>query len=92
MDKGQTVAELVFFRKGSRTHTYDKKNGNLAHNSVIALYKDSYNSIWIGTFLGGLNYYDSKTRTFRSIELNGNTKLDVRCFFEDSRHRIWVGE
>ena len=88
---GTDGSGISVFQKGLRTHTYDKKNGNLAHNSVIALYKDSYNNIWIGTFLGGLNYYDSKTRTFRSIELNGNTKLDVRCFFEDSRHRIWVG-
>lgn len=40
---GTDGSGISVFQKGLRTHTYDKKNGNLAHNSVIALYKDSYN-------------------------------------------------
>lgn len=79
------------FSKGKRIAIYNQENGNLTHNSVIALHKDSQNNIWIGTFAGGVNFYDQQRKTFRQIKLNGTSDSDVRCFYEDKKQNIWIG-
>jgi ligand-binding sensor domain-containing protein len=36
----------------------------LSHDNITRLYKDSTNTLWIGTLGGGLNKFDPKTETF----------------------------
>ncbi|MDR2916844.1 MAG: response regulator [Tannerella sp.] len=77
--------------KGKRTAIYNKENGNLSHNSITTMFKDSKNNIWIGTFFSGIDLYNHKTNTFNSIQINNARNQDVRCFFEDKHGFIWVG-
>ena len=79
------------FDKGKRVAIYNKENGDLTHNSVLASQRDSGNNIWLGTFYGGLNFYNAQTKRFSNILLNGEKNQDVRCLFEDKEHRMWVG-
>ena len=51
-----------------RPNIFDK-NG-LTSESLRALYKDNNNSIWIGTFYGGVNIWNSSNNNFRKIIQN----------------------
>ena len=83
---------INIFENGSRTAIYNKKNKNLSSNTIQASYKDSKNNIWLGAFLGGVNFYDDKTKQFQQIPIDNNYQHDVRCFFEDvNNKKIWVG-
>ncbi|MDL2208476.1 response regulator [Parabacteroides sp. OttesenSCG-928-O15] len=79
------------FENGKRVALYTKEGGELTHNSVLAVQRDSKNNIWLGTFYGGLNFYDNQTKRFKSIPLQGENTQDIRCFFEDKDHRMWIG-
>nr|WP_320037922.1 two-component regulator propeller domain-containing protein [uncultured Bacteroides sp.] len=79
------------FEKGKRIAIYNKESGQLSDNAVLSMFNDSQNNIWIGTYLGGVNCYNNKNKQFKQIVLGGKNKLDVRCFFEDLHHNLWVG-
>lgn len=79
------------FDKGKRVAIYNKENGRLTHNSVLAAERDSENNIWLGAFYGGVSFYDNRTKQFRSIRLNDRNDQDVRCFFEDNNKHMWIG-
>lgn len=78
------------FDKGKRVAIYNKENGRLTHNSILAAQRDSENNIWLGAFYGGLNFYDAQAKRFSPIALEGQNNQDVRCLFEDKDHRMWV--
>ncbi len=44
-------------------HSFTRKSG-LSHGSIRSLYTDSKGSVWIGTYMGGLNYYDKDNQKF----------------------------
>ena len=79
------------FENGKRVHLFTKESGNLSHNSIQALFKDSFHNIWIGSFMGGVNHYDHQSKRFASLLLDGKSNQDVRCFYEDNENNIWVG-
>ncbi|WP_321426071.1 two-component regulator propeller domain-containing protein [uncultured Bacteroides sp.] len=79
------------YERGKRIAIYNKENGALSNNSVLSLFNDSQNNIWIGTFFGGVNCYNTKSKQFKQVVLGGKTKQDIRCFFEDLNHNLWVG-
>jgi len=65
------------------------------HQNISSLSKDSNNNIWIGTFGGGLNKYDAKTKLFTYFKKNKNkhnTLLSnqVTRVFVDSYDDVWV--
>ena len=73
-----------------------QKYPNLPHNSIWSLYKDSNNSIWIGTWLGGLCFHNkynnsfqhhSQTRSRKSLSSN-----IISCFAQiPNSSKILVG-
>lgn len=73
-----------------------QKYPNLPHNSIWSLYKDSNNSIWIGTWLGGLSFHNkynnsfqhhSQTRSRKSLSSN-----IISCFAQiPNSSKILVG-
>lgn len=74
---------------------HDPDNPNsLGFNSVLALMGDRNGNIWIGTFLGGLNRYNTRTGKFfryqndpvRASSLSHDL---VRSIVEDKAGRIW---
>ncbi len=69
---------------------------SLSDRTILVLFKDSRNRLWIGTERGGLNRYDSSSGEFTRFisdplvpdSLSNNTVLAIQ---EDSLGQIWVG-
>ncbi|MBU0473621.1 MAG: hypothetical protein KKF62_05615 [Bacteroidetes bacterium] len=64
--------------------------------SVNALYKDSRNNIWIGTWLDGLYMYDPKSKLINhylpeKVNSSSISSNKVISIFEDSQKNIWIG-
>ncbi len=69
---------------------------NLKDKAVISIYEDSYQNILIGTYLWGFYLFNLKTRLYKNIKIEQNSRFfafsnDVRCFFEDTQGQLWVG-
>lgn len=52
--------------------------------------------LWVGTWGGGVNYFNPETEVFTAYRYNANdpTSLSndvVRCIYVDSKDRVWVG-
>jgi signal transduction histidine kinase/DNA-binding response OmpR family regulator len=62
---------LIFHNTTLNTYThYNEENNSLTRNNVKSVYYDKNNEVlWIGTHLGGLNKYDSKSKKFSAIEI-----------------------
>ncbi|WP_221657916.1 hybrid sensor histidine kinase/response regulator transcription factor [Bacteroides salyersiae] len=82
---------INLFEKNKRIAIFNEENRSINHNSVISQYRDSQGNIWIGTFFAGVNFYNSHTKRFERIDLEGSPNYDARCFYEDNRHNIWIG-
>ncbi|MEO8398356.1 MAG: two-component regulator propeller domain-containing protein [Ignavibacteriaceae bacterium] len=68
------LTDKITFKKNASTNNknyvefehyrFDKKNRNsLSDDKIISLYEDKYNSIWIGTFEGGLNKLSNEQKS-----------------------------
>ncbi len=69
---------------------------SLSHNWIWSLMIDSNKELWIGTDGGGINIYDDKNETFRTIHHdpnNANTISSNRtsALFQDANGDYWVG-
>ncbi len=69
---------------------------SLSQNSIMALYKDDKNIIWLGTYKQGLNYLNSDIVRFTCYhhEIANSRSLpydDINCFAEDKLGNIWMG-
>ena len=79
------------YLKGTSAPLSIKRNRRNSFKLYTHFLQDSKGNLWFGSFQGGISYYDSRNRTFRSISLMGQSNQDVRTIYEDSRHNIWVG-
>ncbi|MCC8174125.1 MAG: hybrid sensor histidine kinase/response regulator, partial [Odoribacter sp.] len=48
----------------SKYKSYNLQEGSLSHFSVYALYRDKAGTLWVGTYAGGVNYYNPYNRRF----------------------------
>lgn len=77
-------------------HKVPAGDDGISHSSVRAICPDRQGGIWLGTFFGGLNYYNPLNNQISSLR-KGNTagkSLNdniVSVMTEDSRQRIWIG-
>lgn len=83
-------------RNITRFRQQDGAKGGLNDNYVLALYEDSRQQMWVGTWNGGVNRYDPRTGTFTQIkDLPGApaalSAFPVTAFQEDHEGAIWVG-
>ncbi|WP_418263707.1 two-component regulator propeller domain-containing protein [Flavobacterium faecale] len=68
---------------------------HISSNSVYSLHAvDS--GVWIGTFHGGINFYDFKTKTISHCFINNKNRIpmhsiDVQSFVTDKKSNLWVG-
>lgn len=69
--------------------------GSLSQNSVRCILRDNQKGMWVGTYFGGLNYYNpqknrfTKIRHNRSIDANNH---NITSFItQDSHQRLWLG-
>jgi signal transduction histidine kinase/CheY-like chemotaxis protein/ligand-binding sensor domain-containing protein len=83
---------------GSNFYNYRQDNANRAalnNNSIWSIYPDTKGNLWLGTFSGGVNFFNRDTDKFKHYQNNSDPKSlshnNVLAIMEDSRHNIWVG-
>ena len=69
--------------------------GALEHQSVFSLYKDNQGTIWIGTYYGGVNYFNQSKDVFQyypyeKISKGGLSFPIVGEMVEDKEHDLWI--
>lgn len=79
------------FEKGVRIAVYPEGTGNISRNSVQASLCDSKGNLWFGLFNGGIDYYDAKKNRFYTNFLREIAHEDIRSFYEDNQHILWIG-
>ena len=89
---GAGITKINSNRAGTTTtNQYLTKNGKGYYVQSIA--EDERGNIWIGTYKNGLWVHDTKSKSFKRIEII-NSKLqhvsDVRKIFKDKKNRIWI--
>ena len=77
--------------------TSDPKNPkSLSNNSVRTIYQDRSESLWVGTYFGGLNKFDLVKKSFDHItndpknrnSLSGNMVVSI---YQDPSALLWIG-
>ena len=82
--------EMVVFRNNQLD------TNSISDNVIWALFEDRSQTLWVGTYNGGLNKFDPRTQTFTRYE---NVKNDpkslshntVRAICEDASGIMWIG-
>ena len=61
--------------------------------TAMCLFEDSKNTVWAGSYLGGLYRFDSSQKRFRSIEQGDkhHNMGTVNTIAEDPNGRLWIG-
>ena len=52
--------------------TYGREDGNLSHYSIYSAYFDKSQTLWVGTYAGGVNYYSSYEQKFKYYNPNNS--------------------
>ena len=79
------------FEKGKRIAIHKKETGAIPSNFLLTSFRDSKNNIWFGTFHGTISCYSPQTKSFRQISPSNRPLQDVRAFYEDKQHNMWLG-
>ena len=63
--------------------------GSMTHSSVFPVYKDRQGTIWLGTYYGGVNYFNPETDIFTVYAANNSRNDCLRILTaETSIHKI----
>ena len=80
------------------THFYHEPENpkSIKGSRIIDIIEDYSGVIWIGTRFAGINKYDPIKHEFNSIRNDPSTANSIpsnviRCFWEDSKNRLWIG-
>ena len=73
----------------------DYRPGSLGHKSVFSLSKDKQGTLWIGTYYGGVNYFNQEKDIFKyySYDKSNDYCLNfplVGQMVEDKNHDLWI--
>ena len=73
----------------------DDNLGNLSHKSVFSLFKDKQGTIWIGTYYGGVNYFNLKKDVFKYYTYKVGSPYNLNFpivgnMIEDAAGKIWI--
>jgi len=74
-------------QNGKKIEHYDTFNGNLPHNNIQDIFKDSENRIWIATNSNAL--IDIKNG--KRLTLSDNMETEFSAITQDEHGRIWAG-
>ena len=77
-----------------RNHPGDSLS--LSHDDILCMMEDRNHNLWIGTRGGGLNKFDSHTKTFMrfSFSPSDSTSISnnfINTIYEDSLGNLWIG-
>ncbi len=86
---------IIVINHGKQTLLNSKVENGLPHRSIYAMYQGNNNSVWVGTFAGGVAYYNASNYAFNSVSIDYDKKLQLRStvssFCEDGEKNIWIG-
>lgn len=93
-EKGLGVLDL----KTERFTTYQKQLNDpygISDNAVYAIYPDREGNVWVGTFFGGVDYFQDNGYQFElyypKAHANSLSGSAVSCFLEDQPGKFWIG-
>lgn len=93
-----TQAGLFIIDEGKRTTLHIKENTNRPHalsdNTILKIYRDRENGIWIATSFGGVDYLPERGMQFERYLLPGSPEVASSIRFkeikEDKKGNIWI--
>ena len=62
-------------------------SGTISNNNVFDIIEDAKNNLWVSTYGGGLNYYNTQTKKFEHINATNNLLEGIQL---DSRQQVWM--
>ncbi len=70
--------------------------GSLSDHSVFAIYRDAQNTMWVGTYYGGVNYFNSRHDIFRYYRAAPSQPDRLSYPFvgpmvQDNEGNLWIG-
>jgi two-component system, sensor histidine kinase ChiS len=76
-------------------HNTTDNGSDLSSNNINSIFKDSKGTLWVGTFLNGINFSNSTTNFFVSVNNKPKSPQDIAkgiisAFLEDSKGNFWV--
>ncbi len=89
----------ILYNKSHKFQKFPNLKGNeICSNFPVNVYfQDEKNNIWMGGLEGGLDIYNTVTKTYHTYYSNdslSNTEsisYMVNCIFQDNKNQIWVG-
>ncbi|NHA02169.1 response regulator [Mucilaginibacter sp. HC2] len=91
---GLSILDPVTKQFASYKHDPEDKS-SLSQNSIYSVFIDNTNTVWIGTYWGGINMVSGHNATFLTFQttryhsnINNNV---VSAVWEDSKHNLWIG-
>lgn len=61
--------------------------GTISNDNVYDIIEDSKNNLWVSTYGGGLNYFDTKSKKFDHIGATNNLLEGIHI---DSKEQVWM--
>jgi signal transduction histidine kinase/ligand-binding sensor domain-containing protein/DNA-binding response OmpR family regulator len=76
--------------------THDDNNPkSLSQNSIYKIIRDSKGDMWIGTWAGGINYFDHSYDNFKQISSGASSNMlnykVVSSILETKNNNLWIG-
>jgi len=85
-------SELALCKKGGKVQIIPLPTSTShPHAFIKAIHEDHTGKIWIGTWESGLFYYEPSKKTFTQISKEETPLSDIRCFYEETDGRLWIG-
>lgn len=90
-----TIKGLGIIRKEGLAYTLRHVTRGLPHSGIFELYTDQNDGVWIGTWSGGLAYYQASNYAFPHVKLpatdDAGARSVISSFGETRQGDIWVG-
>ncbi len=76
-----------------RTYVHSDNPSSISHNSVRSIFVDAQKGVWVGTWFGGVNYWNRQDDKLRTVRLSGKDIYGfVSCMTDDPEEGLmWVG-
>lgn len=91
---GTPLDGINFYNVASHKFNHYKKNpdydNSINFNMINSIHKDSRGNLWLGSWKG-LDKVDTSTGAVINYITESNSFYTVTYIFEDSKHRLWLG-
>ena len=93
-ETGLYIIDLLTERHQNLKHSYNDPY-SLSDNAIHSLYQDREGGIWVGTFFGGVCYFNKAFSQFEKYyPIAGENSISGKSiseFCKDDRNTIWIG-